>query len=113
MRCLTETEIETIGNIYTPIAKIKLDGIRCVDDNGRLIRNLPFELWIRNCSFHPDPIHIAEAGSDGLSMARVVILYDVESNSVKAAKYYTQCTERELFMKVGEHMGNVYMGNYL
>lgn len=106
MRKLTAEEIDTIKEKGAPIAKIELEGTTGNDP-------VFYQILVIRCEFMPDANHKNEAASDGYSSCYEILLYNVTEKTHQNARFFTQCTESDVFIHVGNYMGTVYMMNTL
>lgn len=112
MRKLSLEEIETVEENGTEIAKIEINGLTESGTNN-------YKILVRRCRFEPDPKHKNESASDGYSLCYMIALLNivaidgVNAEFMEQVRFFTQCTESELFIHVGNYMGTVYMMNTL
>lgn len=110
MRKLSLEEIETIEEDGTNIAKIEINGLNESGTNH-------YQILVRKCKFKPDSNHKREAASNKHSLCYEIALLNVgEVDGVNVefleeVRFFTQCTESEIFIHVGNYMGTVYMKN--
>lgn len=107
MRKLTDKEIASVeeGSLIT---KIELEGSSGHDP-------IYYQILVIRCKFKPDANHKHESASDGYSSCYEITLLKNEGceYGFQDTRYFTQCTESELFIHVGNYMGTVYMMNTL
>lgn len=85
------------------IAKIELDGFTNVKK--------PYQILVKRCKFIPDSTNKDEAGLSGYSFCYKIALINVETSIEEDVRFFTQCTESDIFVHVGNYMGTVYMAN--
>lgn len=103
MRKLTNEEIATVEE-RTVITKIEIDGFTDV--------RKPYQILVKRCKFTPDSAHKDESSLfTGHSLCYKITLISVETNVEEDVRFFTQCTESEMFIHVGNYMGTVYMMN--
>jgi hypothetical protein len=106
MRKLSWKEIATVEKNGAPIAKIEIEGTTgCVP--------VFYQILVIRCKFKPDGSHKDEAASNGYSSGYIIGLFNVTENSLQDTKFFTQCTESEVFVHVGNYMATTYMLNNL
>lgn len=107
MRKLTNAEINTVifGSEHQ-IAKVEVDGIGL--DEHSIVHH---QILVKKCEFKPDVDHKNEAASDGYSLCYKIELYT--DCKIAEIKYFTQCFESDIFIRVGNYIGTVYMMNTL
>ena len=103
MRKLTAEEIETEEK-GALITKIEIESTTGQDP-------IYYQILVTRCKFKPDANHKNEAASDGYSLGYEILLYNVTENRYEEIRFFTQCTESEVFIHVGNYMGTVYMRN--
>lgn len=112
MRKLSLEEIETVDENGTEIAKVEINGLNETDA-------IHYQILVRKCKFKPDSNHKNEPASDGYSSCYMIVLLNivtidgVNAEFMEQVRFFTQCTESEVFVHVGNYMGTVYMMNTL
>jgi hypothetical protein len=106
MRRLSNEEIITVeSETGYQLAKIEVDGL-----NECGVVN--YQILVKKCNFKPDANHKNETASDGHSICYMIALYTT-TGTVVETRFFTQCTEAEVFIHVGNYMGTVRMFNTL
>lgn len=110
MRKLSIEEIETIKENGTNIAKIEINGLNESGTNH-------YQILVSKCKFKPDSNHKKESSLNGYSICYEIALLNicevdgVNVEYLEEVRFFTQCTESEVFVHVGNYMGTVYMMN--